>query len=188
VRGLDPALADVLHHASLSPSGHNAQPWMVRVPEPKHMLSFGCFLEHRIVAARHRGLDFDYQVVGTTPAHPDVLELSLRRATPAAVLDLPCFFKTIGERAVRATFSNAGFTVSADLSFNLDGDLVGFVSADRASDREGGAALWSTPISGYRVVDGIRVGTLGDASWIDAGGEWTYGRFEITSIAYNVSH
>ena len=105
---------------------------------------------------------------------------------PAAVLDLPFTFETIGERSVRATFSNEGFTVSADLSFNADGDLIGFVSADRASDREGGAALWSTPISGYRVVDGVRVGTLGDANWIDAGGEWTYGRFEITSIAYNV--
>jgi hypothetical protein len=112
----------------------------------------------------------------------DVLVLA-----PAAVLDLPFTFETIGERAVRATFSNAGFTVSADLSFNVDGDLVGFVSADRAHDREGDAALWSTPISGYRVVDGVRVGTLGDANWIEPGGEWTYGRFEITSIAYNVS-
>lgn len=51
----------------------------------------------------------------------------------------------------------------------------------------GGAATWSTPISGYRQVDGVRVGTLGDANWIEPSGEWTYGRFEITSIAYNVT-
>ena len=56
-----------------------------------------------------------------------------------------------------------------------------------AHDREGGAATWSTPISGYRDVDGIRIGALGDANWIEPSGEWTYGRFEITSIAYNVT-
>jgi hypothetical protein len=111
----------------------------------------------------------------------DVLVLA-----PAAVLDLPFTFETIGERTVRATFSNAGFTVAADLAFDEAGDLIGFLSNDRAHDREGGAAVWSTPISGYRVVDGIRVGTLGDANWIEPGGEWTYGRFQITSIAYNV--
>ncbi|MBC8088318.1 MAG: hypothetical protein H7Z40_13700, partial [Phycisphaerae bacterium] len=57
-----------------------------------------------------------------------------------------------------------------------------------AHDREEGPAIWSTPISGYRQVDGIRIGTLGDANWIDAAGEWTYGRFQIVSIAYNVTH
>ncbi|HEY0423409.1 MAG TPA: DUF6544 family protein [Rhodopila sp.] len=105
----------------------------------------------------------------------------------AAVLDLPFAFETIGERSLRAIFHNAGFTVSAILTFDAAGDLVGFASTDRAHDREGGAATWSTPISGYRQVDGIRIGALGDANWIEPSGEWTYGRFEITSIAYNVT-
>jgi hypothetical protein len=105
---------------------------------------------------------------------------------PAAVLDLPFTFETTGERALRATFRNAGFTVSAALTFDAAGDLVGFVSADRAHDREAGAAEWSTPISSYRMVDGIRIGTRGDANWIERSGEWTYGRFEIVSITYNV--
>jgi hypothetical protein len=111
----------------------------------------------------------------------DVLVLA-----PAATLDLPFIFEPIDERSVRATFRNAGFAVSATLTFDAEGDLVGFASADRAHDREGGAAIWSTPISAYAEVDGIRVGTHGDANWIDATGEWTYGRFLIRSIAYNV--
>ena len=107
---------------------------------------------------------------------------------PAAVLDLPFIFVTTGDHTVHATFRNAGYSVSADLVFDGGGDLVGFRSSDRAHDREGGPAVWSTPISGYRVIDGIRVGTLGDANWIEADGrEWTYGRFVLTSIAYNVS-
>ncbi len=106
---------------------------------------------------------------------------------PAAALDLPFTFETTGAYTLRATFRNAGYTVASELTFDEAGDLVGFHSADRAHDREGGAAIWSTPISGYQLVDGIRVGTLGDANWIDATGEWTYGRFQITSIAYNVT-
>lgn len=112
----------------------------------------------------------------------DVLVLA-----PAAILDLPFTFEPLGERSLRATFQNAGFTVSATLTFDGAGDLVGFVSADRSHDRDGGAAQWSTPISGYRQIDGIWIGTLGDANWIDSTGEWTYGRFEVTSIAYNVT-
>ena len=37
------------------------------------------------------------------------------------------------------------------------------------------------------MVNGIRVGTRGDATWIEPDGrEWTYGRFTIREIAYNV--
>lgn len=106
---------------------------------------------------------------------------------PAAVLDLPFTFETTGDHTVRATFRNAGFTVAAMLTFDAAGDLVGFVSSDRSHGLAGGAADWSTPISGYREVTGIRVGSLGEANWIDKSGEWTYGRFEIVSIAYNVA-
>jgi hypothetical protein len=104
VPGLDPTLADVLYHASLAPSGHNTQPWGVRVPEPHRLLigtapdrwlpevdpqnrelllSLGCFLENLIVAARHRGLDLDYRVMGATPTDPEILEVMLRRAEPS---------------------------------------------------------------------------------------------------------
>jgi Family of unknown function (DUF6544) len=107
---------------------------------------------------------------------------------PAAVLDLPFSFETTGERTVGATFHNAGFAVSAVMTFDAAGDLVGFKSADRAHDRDGGPAEWSTPISDYREVDGIRIGSRGDANWIEPTGEWTYGRFEIASIAYNVQN
>jgi hypothetical protein len=111
----------------------------------------------------------------------DVLVLA-----PAAVVDLPFTFEPIDDRSVRATFRNAGFGVAATLTFDADGDLVGFASSDRAHDRKQGAAIWSTPISSYAEVDGVRVGTCGDANWVDSTGEWTYGRFVIRSIEYNV--
>lgn len=107
---------------------------------------------------------------------------------PAAVLDLPITWETTGEHTVRATFTNAEHTVSATLTFNDAGDLTGFLSADRAQETNDGStpAPFSTPLSNYRIVDGIRVAGHGDANWIGPKGEWTYGRFEIMHLAYNV--
>ena len=107
---------------------------------------------------------------------------------PAAVLDLPFTWTTLTDRTVSATFANAGHVVSGTLSFDASGDLVGFLSNDRTQEDASGShnVPWSTPISGYREIDGIRIGALGDANWIDPSGEWTYGKFEIRSIAYNV--
>lgn len=108
---------------------------------------------------------------------------------PAAILDLPFVWKSLTEHTVGATFSNAGFTVSAVLTFDAAGDLVGFVSHDRLQvDGKTVSNLpWSTPISSYAEVHGIRIGTRGDANWIAPTGEWTYGRFTIHDIEYNVS-
>jgi hypothetical protein len=109
---------------------------------------------------------------------------------PAAVLDLPFTWKSVGARALLATFSNAGNTVSATLTFDAAGDLVGFLSNDRTQEDAKGSrnVPWSTPISEYREIDGIRIGTHGDANWIETSGEWTYGKFDIRSIAYNVDN
>jgi hypothetical protein len=75
---------------------------------------------------------------------------------PAAVLELPFTWKTVGDRSLLWTFTNAGNTVSATLSFNVAGDLVGFLSDDRTQEDAMGSrnVPWSTPISGYREVDG----------------------------------
>jgi hypothetical protein len=107
---------------------------------------------------------------------------------PASVLDLPFTWQTVGERSLLATFANAGNTVSATLTFDAAGDLVGFLSNDRTQEDAKGSrdVPWSTPISGYREVNGIRIGALGNANWVEKSGEWTYGKFEIRSIAYNV--
>ncbi len=107
---------------------------------------------------------------------------------PAAVLDLPFTWTVTGEHTLAARFTNAGHTVSAEITFDSAGDLVGFLSRDRPQDVDLGDrnVPWSTPISGYREVDGIRIGASGDANWVDPSGEWTSGRFVIRSVAYNV--
>ena len=109
---------------------------------------------------------------------------------PAAVLDLPFVWETTGALTLCATFTNQEHRVSATLTFDTAGDLIGFVSDDRyqAPPPSPLNVPWSTPISDYREVDGIRVGAHGDANWIAPAGEWTYGRFDIRTLAYNVQH
>lgn len=105
VPALDPLLADIVYHASLAPSGHNTQPWVVRVRAPDRLvigtarerwlpkvdpenrellLSLGCFLENLIVTAKRRGLGIEYQVVGNTPTDTVMLDVRLRRGSPSA--------------------------------------------------------------------------------------------------------
>jgi hypothetical protein len=50
---------------------------------------------------------------------------------PAALVDAPIEWTPIDDHQVGATFTNAGHTVSAVLTFNDDHELVDFVSDDR---------------------------------------------------------
>ena len=106
---------------------------------------------------------------------------------PAALVDAPISWQAIDGRQVRATFSNAGNTVSAVLSFDERGDLVGFVSADRyqSDGRTHRLVPWSTPLRDYRDFGGHRLASVGEARWQEPAGEWTYGRFALLRIGYN---
>ena len=101
--GLNPELREILYHASLAPSGHNTQPWTVRIPEPGRLvigtamerrlpgvdplnrellLSIGAFLENLVVTARHHGHDLEYRVIASSPADQELLEVKLLQANP----------------------------------------------------------------------------------------------------------
>lgn len=99
---LDPQLADILYHASLAPSGHNAQPWTVTVRGPRHfiigsdtrrwlpgvdptnrelILSLGTFLENLIVAAGAAGFETEYDILAEERTALDLLDVKMRNAT-----------------------------------------------------------------------------------------------------------
>ena len=107
---------------------------------------------------------------------------------PAALLDAPVIWAVLDDRTVRGTFTNAGYTVSADLIFDENGDLIDFRSDDRSMS-EGKTMRrlpWTTPLSDYRSFGDARLAAVGEARWTDAGRTWTYGRFVLKAIRYNV--
>jgi hypothetical protein len=108
---------------------------------------------------------------------------------PAALVDLPVTWETLDERRVRATFANAGDTVSAVAYFNEAGDLVDFDSEDRYQmDRDPPQlARWSTPFFEHRSYGGVRLPSGGEAMWGPEGQAWAYGDFTLRSVEYNMT-
>lgn len=107
---------------------------------------------------------------------------------PGAVPGMPLAWEELADGEVRVTLEHAGHRVSADLTFDEAGDLVGFVSRDR-SRSEGGTLRvvpWSTPVLALGEVDGLRLPVEAEAQWRDPDGEWAYARFTLREVTYNL--
>jgi hypothetical protein len=102
---LTPEHAAILYHASLAPSGHNTQPWKVRVVQPGEwiveadperrlphvdpqnrevMLSLGAFTENLVLAAGAMGFRADAEIVANHPFSIEVVRIHLHKDAPRA--------------------------------------------------------------------------------------------------------
>lgn len=109
---------------------------------------------------------------------------------PATLIDPRITWEPIDEDRVRAIFTHQGITVSAELVFNDQHELVNFISNDRymtVSGQDYQSAPWSTPVSDYRDYGGIRLASTGEARWQLPEGEYCYGRIRLESIEYNIT-
>ena len=99
---LDEVRSAILYHASLAPSGHNTQPWYVKVKSPNEwiisadpnrrlpavdpnnrevMLSIGAFFENLKIAAGTFGLQTEMEVIASDTIDPNILKVSLKSAS-----------------------------------------------------------------------------------------------------------
>jgi hypothetical protein len=111
---------------------------------------------------------------------------------PAALIDAPATWQVLDDQHVRGTYTYGANTVTAELSFNDDHELVDFVSDDRtAVSSDGGKTFkpqrWSTPISGYHKLGSSYLGTIGEARWNAPEGEFAYLEFNLDDITYNAT-
>lgn len=107
---------------------------------------------------------------------------------PGTLIDPRVRFRELGGRRVAAEFTNAGRTISAELSFDERSRLVNFWSDDRYQSSDGKSYAryrWSTPLSDYREFDGRWVGARGDATWDMPSGPLVYGEFELIRVEFN---
>jgi len=100
---LQKAHVAILHHASLAPSGHNSQPWIVRIVSPHEwiieidpkrrlpsvdphnreaMLSLGAFTENLALAAGTLGFRADATVVAQSALDREIVKIELHRDIP----------------------------------------------------------------------------------------------------------
>jgi hypothetical protein len=100
---LDNTASAILYHAGLAPSGHNSQPWRVRIESPDRwiieadatrrlpcvdpqnrelMLSLGAFVENLSLAAGGAGVGTDIEVIARDRHARDVVRITLHRDRP----------------------------------------------------------------------------------------------------------
>lgn len=100
ISGLDGDDVAILYHASLAPSGHNAQPWFVKILEPKNwiigidpqrrlpavdpknreaLLSIGAFIENLSIAAGALGFEAQTEVITKSPIEEEIARVSLKK-------------------------------------------------------------------------------------------------------------
>lgn len=113
---------------------------------------------------------------------------------PAAIIDAPVTWQRVDDHHIRGTFINGAHTVTAELVFNHDHDLIDFISDDRLRTSPDGKTFtsqrWSTPVREYHTMDSRRVGTQGDGRWHspEPEGEFIYLEFNLDAITYNTGN
>jgi hypothetical protein len=109
---------------------------------------------------------------------------------PATLIDTNIAWEGINDTMAEAVFTNGNNTIAATLHFNDDGALTNFISYDRFLSYDGKEYLaypWSTPVKSYRVCNGRKIPSCGEAIWQTPEGPFSYGRFDIKEITYNLA-
>ncbi|OLY92014.1 hypothetical protein SAMN05444008_106208 [Cnuella takakiae] len=106
---------------------------------------------------------------------------------PATLVDTRIRWEAIDDASAKAYFTNGSTTISALLLFNKNGELVNFISDDRFAMNAGKLEQhrFSTPLSEYKWFGGYRLASKGEAVWHYPDGLFSYGEFELQSVAYN---
>ncbi len=105
---------------------------------------------------------------------------------PTAFLNDYIQWEPINSNSAKATISVNGLTASAVFYFNESGELENFIT-ERYRDDHGQLVLetWSTPITEYKEINGVRIPTKGDAVYNLSSGDFKYIEVELTDIEYN---
>jgi hypothetical protein len=108
---------------------------------------------------------------------------------PGGLTDPRLAWTPIDDRTAGVAFANGRHRVTATLHFDAAGDLCDFTSEDRPALVEGKLLpyRWSTPIEGWREVDGRRVPVRGRAVYRYPEGDFTYGIFTTEAVAWDLA-
>ena len=105
---------------------------------------------------------------------------------PATLIDKRIVWQEIDDRSTKATFTNRDISISAILYFNASHQLTNFISDDRTDVNESKQYRFSTPVSNYENFNGYNLPSYGETVWHYPDGEFTYGKFNLTDVHYNV--
>jgi hypothetical protein len=104
---------------------------------------------------------------------------------PATLIDKRIVWQEPGEHTVKAIFTNNGLTITAELFFNEQGELVNFKSNDRYNTEAGRKLPWATPLKNYHEINGYRLAGYAETIYTYPDQDLCYGTFEVSSVKYN---
>lgn len=107
---------------------------------------------------------------------------------PATLIDKRIQWEPIDSLTTKAVFTNRGISISAILYFNEAGQLINFISDDRTAISDMKQYRFSTPVAGYKNINGVNVMSAGEAIWHYPDGKFVYGKFNLKSIEYNLTN
>jgi hypothetical protein len=112
---------------------------------------------------------------------------------PSMLLGPETTWKEVDDRSFDVALTDAGRTVRARVFLGERGEMLDFSTTDRfgtdpADPREMVRARWSTPVHGYKAVDGLPFPSGGRAIWHFASGDLPYAdlRFDEAELELNV--
>ena len=107
---------------------------------------------------------------------------------PATLIDKRIKWEPFGNQVVEASFSNQAITVSAVLCVDETGKLVNIVTDDGYDISAMKQFRFTTPILEYSDHNGYKLCRLAEAIWYYPKGKFTFGRYTLKDIEYNVAH
>jgi len=134
-----PGEKEILYLASLAPSGHNTQPWLVHYIEPYHwiigndkskwlpavdpsqretVLSIGAFIQNLEFAANYTGYTCEFKLLAATNQDTDLLEVRLQKTAGVPNYDTQ---KLLKRRTVRSGYLTATLK-KEDSAYLLSGE------------------------------------------------------------------
>jgi hypothetical protein len=126
----------------------------------------------------------------TTNPTGDVID-DLCVFAPGALIHRGIQWQEIDPQTVSASFTNMSYTIRAVLSFNDRAELTNFVADGRAAASADGKSFaqmrWSTPLGDYREFGSHRLMARGEGIWHAPAGDYSYLRFDLDAIEYNVA-
>lgn len=108
---------------------------------------------------------------------------------PYALVSNAVHWEAIDARSARATLVQDGLPASAILEFDVEGKPT-FLRGERyfSTDSQHSKLLpWSGRYLEYREFGGFKVPSYAEVSWQLPEGEFSYARFRVTDIQYNVA-
>jgi hypothetical protein len=109
---------------------------------------------------------------------------------PYALAGKEIRWEPIDARSARATLLDGGSPASVTFEFDDEGKISG-IRAQRYRDAGGGQAVltpWLGHVGDYREFNGVRIPTSVEVAWKLDGREFSYARFQVTAVEFNVPH